>query len=550
MKTMKSFLSTPFLLAALVLLYGGCSFEIPFGPFEDLDNEAVTAEMSILDAVPEQGDSLELKAVIPDEVKAVVTGWSWEIKDIFGDVVKTCEEEVFSLPDGLFAEDYKVILTITDAEGNTKSFGKNFTIKPLEVLKVTGLLPDHDTGVSSSDMVTRTNQGLKLLCETETPNAAVTLVMEDTVSSYKKSYAATTDENGAFYLFLEDSAPFADSEYQIRFYRDAKPKNKSRWTPLVIDTTQPVLEWVNELPVGGFEYGADPAELRLVRAAGEDKLDETSIVSGAGTDSFNARLAGVQAIAAYACDLAGNRSDTLSRDVTVNGAVHELVDGGGFVGADNMIAENWFLGAKGYQDPTNAMQPHVWGPWVESEFGGVLKNIVENYATDLIWRTQHDGKSCIQFQGGLKTAGGLFGEHWLTRVQGHAYQTIPVYAGVTYRVSVSAKFGGGGRASWNSLMVRSSDASLTFVEPYDAPLSQEPDFGVDGLSTRIARIKAEDPGAMDWGTLSVDFTPESDGFVYVGVIKSDIDDGSNPNNGASYFSDLSVVGIDWPGKTP
>jgi hypothetical protein len=553
-----------FILFLITFMLISCDFDVPQNPFLSLKNEEVTGPIAYLDNNIAQYNRLEFNATIPDDIQSLTAQYRWKIINIFDETIIESDKKQFSVESGLPAEEYKVILTIIDTNGNKRSFSKEFTVTFHEVdgeLILEKLSEADDTGIENTDAVTNKNSELTFFgsapVDTEVTLKIINVFMDTTTT-----FAANVDAEGAVSVTTDAATVFDDGSYEVYLIRSSDSKKSSMPLYLVIDTEAPVIEWASEEPSENFEFGDDVSAFgKTVSADIVFEYNRTgNFASLEELKTFDSFTAGTQNITITGLDNAGNESTPLTRSLTVNApVVTELVKDGTFEHAnEGELSSYWKIQIEGFLFSTIIGRKSGWElGTVTSEAGGKLQYEDSSWQGYMLYNDSDE----LVFKDSFSASGTL---RWISRTKGFAYQIVQVKKGITYTASVDTQFFTSEHPNhhcWNTLAVTSSALGLNFTEGNIDFYSFEPTFG-SGTAIRTVRVYSDDnePGEnsrpeydnsqvcsdhSQTVNLTLEFTPDADGNICVGVIKSDICDGSNRDNGASRFDNLSIQATSW-----
>lgn len=527
-------------LVALVLF--SCEQEVPFNPLNQLDEATVTSPLAYLDGGVVQNNLLTFQCELPEDVAGTITSYYWEILDPFDEVVLISEEAIFELKGGLQAEEYKVVLVITDIDGFKRVFAKQFIVSFREVdssLVIERIPATDDTGISDNDLVTSKNSGLTFV-GTATRGSSVDVKIINASAGFAQSWPADVSGEGVVTALVPDT--LADGSYEAVLIYSGQGESSSLPIYLMIDTQAPVLNWKNELPPASSfnwgdavdSFGKATADEQIVQWSATGNYDAAPVLN-----NFDSYTSGAQTLNLTGIDTAGNASAPITRGLTMGepDIAEKAVDGGFAAGTGSELGPVWTLRGSGRQ--FYSLISEEWGGWLDSTPGGLLDYGGSKWDGLLAGRS---GEAML-FSATYQTDG----TKWISRTRGHAWQTITVQKGVTYRAQVDTQFDNSHKTNhdcWNSIAVASAALGMTFDEGNIELLLQEEGFGA-GTAVRVGRVASDSTDHINqYGPIFIDFTPAKSGEVRVGVIKSDISTGGK-DNGASLFDNLSVKAFSW-----
>ncbi len=497
------------IIGICLLLVFSCKLEFPEGPFSSLKNDEVVSPMSYFESTEFSPASLiEFEVDIPDDVKDKIVKYTWEIQNIFGDIIVTSNEASFSHSD-FPPDEYYAILRIEDEEKNTKSFKKFFAVFNVEfsgAIRLTGIKEEQDSNIKG-DNVTNVTENIILKGEAEQSNASLTLKLICVKDAYDKDFQGVSSADGNVEITVDEVLP--DGTYECTLCYTEDTSIVSEPINVIIDNTAPTISWKKEEPSGVFSYGSEVVTTfskisgsELLFGTNYDNSNDPALIAA---ESFDPYLCGTQILVVTALDKAGNQSNELTRSLTVEDVPEPVLKNGSFEAVEGTsysysssdsgkgIAQDWTISGTvrryysydEYVDIFSGTGPFRWneGRWDEYYYCTV-RNDDAHQGSNSLWFTEYR-------RVGLS-------KYYYAQAYGTASQEIYIKKAVPYKLSVWSKFGSSYIANPPGLVkVRCSDPEVKFTD-------------VDGHVYSLTEVVSNFPIGGEWAETTLKFEANKD----------------------------------------
>ncbi|MBN2653123.1 MAG: carbohydrate binding domain-containing protein, partial [Spirochaetales bacterium] len=443
-------------------------------------------------------------------------------------LIEDSEEVLYTIPEGLKPERYKIFLTISDEDGNKRVFTKEFVVKSLDIAGdyvLAGLKSDDDTGSSSTDNITNKANSLTIL-GTAPASEDLKLVILNNSLGFSDSIDCTASADGNVEVLLDLADDLEDGLYTLQMVSAVDPSKASSSMFLVIDTTLPVLTFRKDSV--DFAGELDDSFVR----ADETVLDLEIL----GFDSY---LAGAHSVTVTAKDRSGNQGSLVGTVTVADPEVATLANPG-FEDGTGLANNNY--SSTGGNAPGWFIQASVrrtrlsWRSTDTLEGIGPFRIDDRTFADYFYCYVRSDPEDATGNQGNILWFSETINCGWseaaqnfYTRSWGSASQkNIKVYKGVTYKFSAYTMNGNGSGSRTNpnpaaGIKVQSSEES--------SPISDA--------------VIASTANTANWIKLEVEFTPTEDGFVDV-ILEKYNKSAENDDGGWTHFDEANLEIVDVP----
>ena len=544
------------LTTALITIASSCKWEVPTEPFDALINSEVIAPLAYMDSGINSQNSITLNATFPVEIKETIVSYKWEIQDIFGETILESSEESFSI-NSFNAEEYKVVLTITNKDGYTRVFSKEFVVSNIAIdteFTVTGINATDDTGNSDSDNITSKNDSITVY-GTGPADTEVSFKLINTSLSFSKEFTTTTDTNGDATILLNNGGALVDEIYEIYLSKTADGEKSSYPLYLTIDTIAPILEWKNTELATSIKFSDSPHAWNMIIANEpifDHKFNGTNYPTATENEGFDPFITGAQVLERTSYDRAGNLSDSIARTLTIESPILQPLlnpgfnEGTGGVGRDydenKGIATGWELEVTvkciyGILSNSSSIHTNIGeGPFRVDE--SPLNNY--SYCTtsyNAEGDQTGDPGNYFWFSSNFNAGDDKrYGKVWGTVRQSN----ISVYKNVPYRFKAYTKNGDDHKPTPSSGLQIEGPSEMFFSTDFDTLV-----FDQEGSVIKNALASNE-----DWEEIIIDFVPNMSGSVDVILEKYDNSDPEEGNWSMFDETSLEIVTSKIPTVTP
>lgn len=528
------------LLAAGILI--SCSIDEPVNPFDTLSNDDVLAPLNSSLVNLTTDTAITFQVALPEDIAGQVVSWKWEILNFFGEVLEENAESSFPKL-GMPAEEYTIVLTITDASGNTRVFAKDFFVQEADNTddyQMHSILEANDSG-TVGDNITNINNDITVI-GLGLPDANVEFLFMLDGQLAIPAIAATTAADGTVQTVVTKAGGLADGIYEV-YLKNAAEDKRSRAMYVTIDTKAPTLSWFNndEALDNNFTVAFADTTIAYSKFKADEGITSKTFTGNYPTaqaaEGFDRLIAGTQTLEITATDLAGNAATPITRTLTVSDPIAPKAllnkgfeDGTGLpnngynaAGGDapnweidlnlrykyNTTHEETALSSSTFDPGTNQFRL-TWSNWSKYFFAYVRNGYEEpnttppNTNNNIFWFSEpfnagYDGKNVHSC--------------WYTKVWGTVKQSgFAVTEGVTYRLSAWVMNGTANRPANGATSVKvSGPEAMEFTYTTHSDITEQ-----TGLSV-IESISAE--GTDVWEQMILTFTPKQSGTIDVMVEK-------------------------------
>ena len=545
------------LLTTAFITIASCKWLVPTEPFDALINSEVIAPLAYMDSGINSQNSITLNATFPVEIKETIVSYKWEIQDIFGETILESSEESFSI-NSFNAEEYKVVLTITNKDGYTRVFSKEFVVSNIAIdteFTVTGINATDDTGNSDSDNITSKNDSITVY-GTGPADTEVSFKLINTSLSFSKEFTTTTDTNGDATILLNNGGALVDEIYEIYLSKTADGEKSSYPLYLTIDTIAPILEWKNTELATSIKFSDSPHAWNMIIANEpifDHKFNGTNYPTATENEGFDPFITGAQILERTSYDRAGNLSNPINRTLTIDSPILAPLSNPGFNEGEGApgrdYAEN-VGSATGWELSLNVSYRRNGWYGSETKLGeGPFRVNDSNWADYFYCTTSSTPTDASGNPGNYLWFSSNFdcgycwvpaGTEFYAKTWGIAKQSdISVYKNVPYRFTAWMKNGSSNKPTPSSGLQIEGPSEMFFSTDFDTLV-----FDQEGSVTKNALAPDE-----EWEEIILDFVPDRNGTIDVIIEKYN---NSNNNGNWSMFDEtsLEIVTSKIPTVTP